>query len=293
VNTIDFILQRVEPSSLALAASDLYPFVSGDGSLDIRDLTIAVQAIVRGTWPDDVALPPAYSLPDVGAGKQGAPVVVSLTSEENELVLGIQTGVALRALQLRLHVDGATEAPILTLGDPGGPSAAGRSDIDRKNGASILIYRPDGGVIEPGTYTIARIPRAARGDVRTEYATAIDDGNQRRWVEVRNLDPDLVESPDLPKEFEVLPSFPKPFALSEAQQLTIPVRLPEDGDVAVTIYDLLGRRLSHVAARGSAGENRLTWNGRDYAGRAVPPGIYLVSVENGRLRHTMSVVVIR
>ncbi len=53
--------------------------------------------------------------------------------------------------------------------------------------------------------------------------------------------------------------------------------LPRPAEVTVAVYDLAGRRVRMVR-RGqmAAGEQRLRWDGRDDAGRASAPGVYLI-----------------
>jgi hypothetical protein len=56
---------------------------------------------------------------------------------------------------------------------------------------------------------------------------------------------------------------------------TITFTLAEAGPARVEIFDLAGRLVSTVfEARGSAGENRVRWDGRDDTGRLVTSGIY-------------------
>jgi flagellar hook assembly protein FlgD len=52
--------------------------------------------------------------------------------------------------------------------------------------------------------------------------------------------------------------------------------MPKEGDAAVDILDIQGRLVRSVH-RGvlAAGEHRLEWDGRDEAGNAVAPGLYM------------------
>ncbi len=66
---------------------------------------------------------------------------------------------------------------------------------------------------------------------------------------------------------------PNPFRTST----TVRFALPEAGPVDVAVYDLAGRRVrALVAASLDAGEQRITWDGRDDAGARVSAGIYFV-----------------
>ena len=67
VHAIDFVLARLMAAPAQMAAVDLFPFPAGDNALDVRDLTVLSQAVVRGQWPDGVFLP----MDTVPAGKTG------------------------------------------------------------------------------------------------------------------------------------------------------------------------------------------------------------------------------
>ena len=55
--------------------------------------------------------------------------------------------------------------------------------------------------------------------------------------------------------------------------------LPEQVPVELAIYALDGRRLATVPqGLQTAGPQRVSWDGRDAEGRALPPGVYLISV---------------
>ena len=75
----------------------------------------------------------------------------------------------------------------------------------------------------------------------------------------------------IPLSFQVWPNYPNPFCKSTQ----IRYRLPGQGQVSLTIFNVLGERLAEFKRREI---NNLTgkfvWNGKDNAGRQVPPGIY-------------------
>ena len=60
-------------------------------------------------------------------------------------------------------------------------------------------------------------------------------------------------------------------------QATVEFELPRNGSVVFTVYDAAGRR---VALAGSghyeAGRGTIEWNGRDYYGKPVAPGVYFI-----------------
>jgi flagellar hook capping protein FlgD len=77
----------------------------------------------------------------------------------------------------------------------------------------------------------------------------------------------------------VLPASPNPFRLSTS----IRFELSQAAPVRLEIFDVRGARVA-VLIEGtilSAGGHATPWDGRDHAGRLVPPGIYLVRLEAG------------
>jgi len=82
----------------------------------------------------------------------------------------------------------------------------------------------------------------------------------------------------LPKALSMAPNFPNPFN----PQTTIRFALPRSGEVDLAVIDLAGRRVATlVDGPLPAGQHRVTWNGRDDAGRRVSSGIYFSKVSFG------------
>jgi len=72
---------------------------------------------------------------------------------------------------------------------------------------------------------------------------------------------------------------PNPFR-GEAQ---VELVLPQPASVAVTVLDVTGRRVRTLAeGPRAAGTHAFRWDGRDEAGRASAPGLYLVRASDGR-----------
>ncbi len=86
-------------------------------------------------------------------------------------------------------------------------------------------------------------------------------------------------TPDNPiKLVRLEQNMPNPFnPLTE-----IKFALPQTGHVDLAVYDLSGRRVrTLVSGTVSAGEQTITWNGRDEAGQTVPSGMYFYRLNTG------------
>jgi hypothetical protein len=67
--------------------------------------------------------------------------------------------------------------------------------------------------------------------------------------------------------------------------------LARAGEVRLEVHDLQGRRVRRLAAgRREAGAHRSRWNGADDQGRALPAGVYFVTLESGAVSVTRRVV---
>ena len=83
---------------------------------------------------------------------------------------------------------------------------------------------------------------------------------------------------------------PNPFTAS----ITLAYTLPEAGPVALTVHDILGRRVAVLEAGWlSEGVHAAVWDGRDTHGVALPSGIYFVRLGAGDVVQTRKFVRIR
>jgi len=93
-----------------------------------------------------------------------------------------------------------------------------------------------------------------------------------------------------PDRFELPAAWPNPFSLSTQLRL----RLPESAGVALSVFNLLGRRVRRIdAGRLAAGEHLLCWDGRDDAGVPLPPGEYLMQARVAGKAEVRRVTLIR
>ncbi len=79
----------------------------------------------------------------------------------------------------------------------------------------------------------------------------------------------------LPHEFSLGQNYPNPFNPSTLFN----VALPQNAEVNVDVYDLLGRKLSTIVSGNlTAGNHTFEWNGKADLGYTVPSGIYFIKM---------------
>jgi len=83
---------------------------------------------------------------------------------------------------------------------------------------------------------------------------------------------------ELPTEFAINQNYPNPFNPST----TIRYGLPEDSNISLVIYDVLGNNVQTLeSGRRSAGWYNVVWNGQTNDGRMISTGIYFARIVAG------------
>ncbi len=182
---IDVVLGRVLPIGQVASSLDLFPFPAGDGSIDIRDLTVLTQAVLRGQWPNAIALPTTNRI--VGKGGENARLVLA------DGILSIHTQEPMRGLQARLLVEGR--------GIPIGKASL-HQEGDR---VTLLWVRSDGTSVPPGEHALMKVAAATLID-----GVVIGAQHERSGVAMA-----------LPTESDIERPFPNPFSPSRHGSLRI------------------------------------------------------------------------
>ncbi|MCL4304343.1 T9SS type A sorting domain-containing protein [bacterium] len=107
---------------------------------------------------------------------------------------------------------------------------------------------------------------------RPPTSAPLEDG---RAIRLTTAPPTILESehdrPELPGGFSLRQNYPNPFNPETMIEFTVPHR----SDVTLEVFDVLGRRVSHlISGYFEAGTHRIGWNGRNNSGVSVPSGIY-------------------
>ena len=94
----------------------------------------------------------------------------------------------------------------------------------------------------------------------------------------------------LPNSYKLGQNYPNPFNPATNIQFTIPITAP----VSLTIYDLLGRRITTLFdGVKQIGVYAIAWEPRDSKGRPLPSGIYLCQLEAGPIKKTIKMTAVR
>ncbi|MFC1549942.1 T9SS type A sorting domain-containing protein [Candidatus Neomarinimicrobiota bacterium] len=94
----------------------------------------------------------------------------------------------------------------------------------------------------------------------------------------------------IPVEFSIKPAYPNPFNPST----TIHYSIPEESEVTIMIYDLMGRQVTTLFHnRQKAGWYEITWNGLIQNGSIAPAGMYIYQIIAGEEIKTSKISLIK
>jgi hypothetical protein len=178
-----------------------------------------------------------------------------------------------------------------------------------------LLWNYQVSVFETKTGKLATSSRADLADTTFTPPAALEANTSYRWEvvaravnstgrgEVRVVSPGtfVISSDSAPKVTLFYQNFPNPFGRGmRSDKTSLWFDLARPARVRVTIYDIRQRMVRRIVpglltdetlAAGVYGrDGSLTWDGKDDAGRYVPPGVYVVLFEGDGTRTSIKVL---
>ena len=81
----------------------------------------------------------------------------------------------------------------------------------------------------------------------------------------------------MPEEFSISKAYPNPFNPT----VNIDFSIPEESDINIQIFDLLGRNIfNHEQNFNTAGNYRFQWHGVNDSGMPIASGVYFVTIQH-------------
>ena len=117
-----------------------------------------------------------------------------------------------------------------------------------------------------------------------------DVNNSLEYQNTTNCPPLSIIEPQLPTTFTLHEPYPNPFNPITSLRYD----LPEQAEVILTVYDLMGREVTQlVNATQEAGYRSVQWNATDKQGKPVSAGVYLYQIQAGEFVQTMKMVLLK
>jgi len=131
-------------------------------------------------------------------------------------------------------------------------------------------------VIANGTEWSAAIPLSDQGQLTL-------DSEVNQWILRKSAS-------TIPNTFALHSAYPNPFN----PITTLRYNLPEDAQVTLTIYDLIGREVTQlVNTTQEAGYRSVQWNATDKTGKPVSAGVYLYQIQAQDFIETKKMVLLK
>jgi hypothetical protein len=282
----DFVASLFD-RQLAGDADSVRADITGDGRVDIRDLTlVGANFLVRGPAP-------VYRLV---ASNKAIDVDLDIAKTSYDLgdtlhaTLESSSWAGIRAIEVALSFD--TDAWELV--------------SVMTNQKTLSVDRPDA---SGGRWGVTRIGHGdvGRQPLRWQFVARVNDADAPRIRDVLLIDTKYqavevnVTVPmnfeavvAAPTEFSLRPNYPNPFNPATTIQFDVPSAVGDAMGVELDIYDVVGQRLVRLVDETmTAGRHRIIWDGRDRHGNSVSSGVYYARLRVGRQIQTRSMLLLK
>lgn len=117
------------------------------------------------------------------------------------------------------------------------------------------------------------------------------EGDQNmNWLRFVQTSSAVDDDPGISHDYALLPNFPNPFN----PETRIDYRIPEDGHVRISVFNVLGERVA-VLEDGphTAGGHHVMWDGRSDSGASQASGLYIVRMHAGPFQAMRKITLLR
>ena len=162
---------------------------------------------------------------------------------------------------------------------------------------NLMAGGNSGAVIVPGDHANSylwqkvnngEMPPGNNPDLNTNEINLI-----AQWIDEGALENPALEiynNAQIPKEYILNQNYPNPFN----PVTTLRYDLPEQSDVTITIYNMLGRKVKTlVNSTQDAGFKSVIWDATNYQGNPVSAGVYLYKIQAGEYISTKKMVLLK
>lgn len=141
---------------------------------------------------------------------------------------------------------------------------------DKLFASNTTTTQMDGALLSIGVHKLTAVVKYSSALVKNDPHGLMQ--NSKKWtIDVKT--PTSIETDQLPKEFSLEQNYPNPFNPTT----TINYSLPEDGNVVLKVYDVLGREVAElVNERKASGKHSVVFDASNFAS-----GIYIYTIKAG------------
>jgi hypothetical protein len=275
ITIVAFIIERMDLNIRQFDAAD----INRDGRVTVADLQEVINEILQ--------LP---TMP--GPSPALYPVVVELTEDptrvDNLVTVGLMADVTTEAAAVQYKIAFNPDRIEPVGAQPGEIVSGLQFDSNVSEGTmSGVVYDLTGATFGPATGQLANFTfrlldgDLRRGDLVISEFEIVDRGAARIPSEIKG---------QLPTQIALNQNYPNPFNAAT----NISFDLPHEGDVELSVYDLLGRQIAIlVDGRLSAGNHIFRWDGRADDGAEMATGVFFYRLRSDGFDETKKMLLVK
>jgi len=266
IQSLDVVAGIASSTPETLHRFDLYPYPDGDSEIDVRDLTVQIQAILHSAWPDGAPLPAVIPAPVSGKGGNAS---ASLLAQGASLFL--DTNTPIRGFQLEFRM---RSQPVSPLAGKSGLSVSSHFDAESMT-YRTLMFTNHNELLPAGKHSILD-----GIDQQAEFISGIVVTDAKEKLNIYTLGgfSTPVEIPISQRSSEI-EMYPNPVSISGGSKVSLKFAealKEETGEAEVEIVDLLGRALLKQALTKGQLIHEI-----DLSKVVRSPGIHFVRIHSG------------
>ncbi|MBT3689783.1 T9SS type A sorting domain-containing protein [bacterium] len=289
VMMVAFILETNTPNNYEAWAGDL----NDDDAIDVLDIVMAVTLILDETMIED----------DGGSTIVERIIKPKSGNPPYEMQVNMTTTAVVPGIQQEIQIDAGYKATAVYAGSYATSADMVLAYSLSTDGYTVkyLYYGPDGEEFPIGNGRILNIDLIYEGGSRnnfilidsettSELLVAGRGGHEKESYEVPHDEfVRLVNEQELsiitPNKYTLFPAYPNPFN----PETTISYQLPQNDEVSVIIYDMMGREVTElVNGHQVSGYHQIQWNAKN-----ISSGIYFVKMIAGNNISNQKIILLK
>jgi len=278
ITIVAFIIERIDLSIRQFDAAD----INRDGRVNVADLQNVIDRILMIPLAPGPIAPEGQAIAELSNEVSRVGDLITI-----DLMADITTEAA--ALQYRLAFNPERLEPLRV---EAGEMISGFTLENEISAGSIsgVVYNlsnHDGTTFGPAQGSVSSFTfRLKTGDYNPRDLAITD-------FAIASLGAALIPSEirsQLPIDYVLAQNYPNPFNAST----TISFDLPIDGDVELSVYDIMGRRVTTLVNGAlTAGNHLVVWNGRSETGEEISTGVFFYRLRSSEFDETKKMLLIK
>ncbi|RPI02920.1 MAG: T9SS C-terminal target domain-containing protein [Ignavibacteriae bacterium] len=304
---IDHALGRNLLTGYRLLNADMYPRNSngttGDGMVDIRDVQVCLDSLLKGGWNPTRDWLKSFNGPmaKIDGGSlpvsSGSTFLTSLTDScfVQTTHLGsrfsLKNSVPIKGLQAVIYMKNKATLDTTDIIF----SRARMMKVNVKSvgkEVSVILWNGSNVPIEPGDSAIFRLPIQLTENNVDSFKVLMSSGSTNEVVLLNAKQEDIRNV--IPRDWMLYQNYPNPFNPTTTIEFDVPEVMGKIPRAAVQIFNLLGQRVRTIE-RGihDAGRYSVTWDGANEQGARVASGVYFYRLLAGEYASTKKMVMLK